>query len=71
MSQSPFPAGQPGIARTGLCRARGNHLVAQNDEPEPLSEAQRLEVDRAFNHLKNTDPFRQGEADRASRMEPR
>lgn len=33
-------------------RAKGNHLVAQNDEPEefaPMTEAQYLEADRARN----------------------
>lgn len=52
-------------------RASGNHLAAQNDEPEPLTEADLLAVDRASLASKQADPYRQSDADRAMHEEIR
>jgi len=55
------------------CLARGNHRVAQNDEPEPgnLTEADLLAIDRAYEAAKDERcaDFGQREADRATALE--
>ena len=53
------------------CIARGNHRVAQNDEPEPgdLDEAALAEIDRQYGIRQAADPLRQAECDRAQSLE--
>lgn len=50
------------VTPTARIRATGNHLVAQNDEPEPGDltpadvdeEVRRIEADHHYNQLKNS-----------------
>jgi hypothetical protein len=53
-----------GIQHTGHCRASGNDLTAQNDEPEPgnLTEQDLMAVDRELNEDKAGRAARANEA---------
>lgn len=57
------------LTPTRCIRASGNHLAAQNDEPElgDLTEADLIEIDRAYEADKRSGALQRSEMDRAVR----